>query len=92
MKKWTDDHKIEPSFDITFSTTTAGATTIATATFKGKTAAGATEETYSTPYTTDFDNALPNIVRYKGGVAYYAVRIKHFGDSDTPWNLSLIHI
>lgn len=86
VKKWTDDHKIEPSFDITFSTTTAGATTIATATFKGKTAAGATEETYSTPYTTDFDNALPNIVRYKGGVAYYAVRIKHFGDSDTPWN------
>lgn len=86
VKKWTDDHKIEPSFDITFSTTTAGATTIATATFKGKTAAGATEETYSTPYTTDFDKALPNIVRYKGGVAYYAVRIKHFGDSDTPWN------
>lgn len=87
VKKWTDDHKIEPSFDITFSTTTAGATTIATATFKGKTAAGATEETYSTPYTTDFNNALPNIVRYKGGVAYYAVRIKHFGDSDTPWNV-----
>lgn len=87
VKKWTDDHKIEPSFDITFSTTTAGATTIATATFKGKTAAGATEETYSTPYTTDFDKALPNIVRYKGGVAYYAVRIKHFGDTDTPWKV-----
>lgn len=86
VKKWTDDHKIEPSFDITFSTTTAGATTIATATFKGKTAAGATEETYSTPYTTDFNKALPHIIRYKGGVAYYAVRIKHFGDSDTPWN------
>lgn len=88
VKKWTDDHKIEPSFDITFSTTTAGATTIATATFKGKTAAGATEETYSTPYTTDFNNALPNIVRYKDGVAYYAVRIKHFGDTEgTPWNV-----
>lgn len=88
VKKWTDDHKIEPSFDITFSTTTAGATTIATATFKGKTAAGATEETYSTPYTTNLNQALPNIVRYKGGVAYYAVRIKHFGDTDTPWNVS----
>lgn len=88
VKKWTDDHKIEPSFDITFSTTTAGATTIATATFKGKTAAGATEETYSTPYTTDFNKALPNIVRYKDGVAYYAVRIKHFGDTDTPWNIT----
>lgn len=88
VKKWTDDHKIEPSFDITFSTTTAGATTIATATFKGKTAAGATEETYSTPFTTNFNTALPNIVRYKGGVAYYAVRIKHFGDTDTPWNVT----
>ena len=88
MKKWTDDHKIEPSFDITFSTTTAGATTIATATFKGKTAAGATEETYSTPYTTDFNKALPHIIRYKDGVAYYAVRIKHFGDTDTPWNVT----
>lgn len=88
VKKWTDDHKIEPSFDITFSTTTAGATTIATATFKGKTAAGATEETYSTPYTTDFNKALPHIIRYKDGVAYYAVRIKHFGDTDTPWNVT----
>ena len=85
VKKWTDDHKIEPSFDITFSTTTAGATTIATATFKGKTAAGATEETLES-FTTDLNTALPNIIRYKGGVAYYAVRIKHFGDSDTPWN------
>lgn len=88
VKKWTDDHKTEPSFDITFSTTTAGATTIATATFKGKTAPGATEETYSTPFTTNFNTALPNIVRYKGGVAYYAVRIKHFGDTDTPWNVT----
>lgn len=88
VKKWTDNHKIEPSFDITFSTTTAGATTIATATFKGKTAAGATEETYSTPYTTDFNKALPHIIRYKDGVAYYAVRIKHFGDTDTPWNVT----
>lgn len=88
VKKWTDDHKIEPSFDIIFSTTTAGATTIATATFKGKTAAGATEETYSTPYTTDFNKALPHIIRYKDGVAYYAVRIKHFGDTDTPWNVT----
>lgn len=89
VKKWTDDHKIEPSFDITFSTTTAGATTIATATFKGKTAAGATEETYSTPYTTDLNKALPHIIRYKDGVAYYAVRIKHFGDTEgTPWNVA----
>lgn len=88
VKKWTDDHKIEPSFDITFSTTTAGATTITKATFKGKTTTpGATEEKLES-FTTNLNNALPNIVRYKGGVAYYAVRIKHFGDTEgTPWNV-----
>lgn len=86
VKTWTDNHATDASFDITFNTDAAGTTTIATATFKGKTTASATEETYSAPYATDLNQALPNIVRYKGGVAYYAVRIKHFGDSDTPWN------
>lgn len=86
VKTWADNHATDASFDITFNTDAAGTTTIATATFKGKTTAGATEETYSTPYATNLNQALPNIVRYKGGVAYYAVRIKHFGDTDTPWN------
>lgn len=55
---------------------------------KGKTATGAAEETLET-FTTNFNKALPNIVRYKGGVAYYAVRIKHFGDTEgTPWNVA----
>lgn len=86
VKTWTDDHKTEASFDITFDTDAAGATTITKATFKGKTTTpGATEEKLES-FTTKLDKALPNIVRYKGGVAYYAVRIKHFGDSDTPWN------
>lgn len=88
VKTWADAHATDASFDITFNTDAAGTTTIATATFKGKTTAGATEETYSTPYATNLNQALPNIVRYKGGVAYYAVRIKHFGDTDTPWNVS----
>lgn len=87
VKTWTDDHKTEASFDITFDTDAAGATTITKATFKGKTTTpGATEEKLES-FTTNLNNALPNIVRYKGGVAYYAVRIKHFGDSDTPWNV-----
>lgn len=85
VKDWTATHATDASFDITFNTNDAGTTTIKEATFKGKTAAGATEETLKT-FTTDLNKALPNIVRYKGGVAYYAVRIKHFGDSDTPWN------
>lgn len=87
VKTWADAHATDASFDITFNTDAAGTTTIKEATFKGKTAAGATEETLKT-FTTDLNKALPNIVRYKGGVAYYAVRIKHFGDTDTPWNVT----
>lgn len=86
VKDWTATHATDASFDITFNTNDAGTTTIKEATFKGKTAAGATEETLKT-FTTDLNKALPNIVRYKDGVAYYAVRIKHFGDTDTPWNV-----
>ena len=26
------------------------------------------------------------VYQYKGGVSYYSVRIKHFGDVETPWN------
>lgn len=85
VKKWVAKHATY-SFDIAFDNTTAGATTITKATFKDNTtAAGAPEEKLES-FTTKLDKALPNIVRYKGGVAYYAVRIKHFGDSDTPWN------
>lgn len=88
VNTWVKAHATEPSFDITFNANDAGTTTIKEATFKGKTAAGATEETLKT-FTTDLSKALPNIVRYKGGVAYYAVRIKHFGDTEgTPWNVA----
>lgn len=87
VKTWAKDHKTDVSLDITFGNDIAGATTITNATLKGKTAAGATEDTFTGTFTIAFNKALPNIVRYKGGVAYYAVRIKHFGDTDTPWNV-----
>ena len=88
MNTWVKAHATDASFDITFDANEAGTTTITKATFKGKTAAGAAEETLET-FTTNFNKALPNIVRYKGGVAYYAVRIKHFGDTEgTPWNVA----
>lgn len=87
VKDWVAKHATDASFDITFDTNKAGETTITKATFKGKTTTpGATEEKLES-FTTNLNNALPNIVRYKGGVAYYAVRIKHFGDSDTPWKV-----
>lgn len=86
VKTWADAHT-NVSLDITFGNDIAGATTITNATLKGKTAPGAADDTFTGTFTTDFDKALPNIVRYKGGVAYYAVRIKHFGDTDTPWKV-----
>lgn len=88
VKDWVAKHATDASFDITFDTDKAGETTITKATFKGKTTTpGATEEKLES-FTTKLNKALPNIVRYKGGVAYYAVRIKHFGDTDTPWNVA----
>lgn len=88
VKKWVANHATY-SFDIAFDNTTAGTTTITKATFKDNTtAAGAPEEKLES-FTTKLDKALPNIVRYKSGVAYYAVRIKHFGDTEgTPWNVA----
>lgn len=86
VKDWTDKHPTNASFDITFNTTEAGTTTITKATFTGEKADG-TVETLERFTTEQLNKALPNIVRYKKGVAYYAVRIKHFGDSDTPWNV-----
>lgn len=83
VKTWTKTHTTY-SFDITFNNTTAGVTTIDKATFKDNTAPDEKLESFTTE---QLNKALPNIVRYKGGVAYYAVRIKHFGDTDTPWNV-----
>lgn len=45
-------------------------------------------KTYSGSITTKVSTALPHIVRYVKGVAYYAIRIKHFGDAATPWNVA----
>lgn len=88
VNTWAENHKTDASFNITFNTDAAGATTITKATFKGKTTTpGATEEKLESFTTEQLNKALPNIVRYKGGVAYYAVRIKHFGDTDTPWKV-----
>lgn len=37
----------------------------------------------------DYINSLITFKYYAGGVAYYNVLIKHFGDSETPWNREL---
>lgn len=35
---------------------------------------------------TDILNTNNKISYYKGGIAYYPIQIKHFGDGQTPWN------
>ena len=35
---------------------------------------------------TTLNNQLVNVERFVGGVTYYPIRIKHFGDDLTPWN------
>lgn len=33
------------------------------------------------------NNEVKGITKYANGVAYYPIRIKHFGDDSTPWNV-----
>lgn len=53
--------------------------------------AGVTEATTDKTYTPSAgstlnkDLQLGNIVEYENGIAYYPIRIKHFGDEQTPW-------
>lgn len=39
-----------------------------------------------TDITPEYINGLITFKFYKGGVAYYNLLIKHFGDAETPWN------
>lgn len=51
--------------------------------------ADGTEKTYTLGATdvSDLNAALKNnVTRYEGGIAYYPIRIKHFGNELTPWN------
>ena len=79
------------NIDVTLSTT-AGAVTAATITLtepagikwvSGKNLEGL--QTEATNYLTTINKNL-NAELYKGGVAYYRLLIKHFGDEDTPWS------
>lgn len=72
-------------------TTAAGLVTINDVTVK--TTAINTETALSTvaggpAMITQLKAQVDNIQLYSGGVAYYAIRIKHFGDDLTPWDKS----
>lgn len=52
--------------------------------FKGGTVPAGLASNNST--VTDILNTNNKISYYKGGIAYYPIQIKHFGDGQTPWN------
>lgn len=54
-----------------------------------KTSTGSTSDVTYTPAAaviTELNAALKNVTKYKDGIAYYPIRIKHFGNELTPWN------
>ncbi|MCR5818329.1 MAG: fimbria major subunit, partial [Prevotella sp.] len=76
--------------DVTYTATpaftgTGTATTAATYTIDD-----ITNDALKSALTTAINNAMADntLSLYKGGYAYYNVRIKHFGDVETPWSAS----
>ena len=72
----------------------AGVIKVSTITIKQEKINGATEDKVITAGETGdmagvintVNDMLFNVERFKGGLAYYPIRIKHFGDDLTPWN------
>lgn len=56
-----------------------------TAVFKDDLFSDATNKIVKTDFVNSYITSY-NIVQYVGGVSYYHIRIKHFGDVLTPWN------
>lgn len=46
-----------------------------------------TESPAVTGVISTINEKMVNVERFVGGIAYYAIRIKHFGDDLTPWNV-----
>lgn len=77
----------ESDIAVTIPTPVAGTVAVSTSNLKvtpdaGKVGAGYDETTFYT----NLNASLGKVECYKGGVSYYSIRIKHFGDNLTPWN------
>lgn len=77
----------ESDISVTIPTAVAGIVEVSTTNLKvtpdgTKVGTGYNETTFYT----NLNAALGNVVCYAGGVSYYNIRIKHFGDNLTPWN------
>jgi hypothetical protein len=53
----------------------------------GKFVSGVNDFLATTAAINAINSRVGNIVIYSGGVSYYAIRIKHFGDNLTPWHV-----
>lgn len=78
--------------DVTWSSADApGIVTVTKITIKKEKFTDGTARDVSTAtgwstWKTTIDSQVSNIKRFKNGMAYYPIRIKHFGDDLTPWN------
>ena len=80
-------------FDVTYDSkaTTGGYVKVATVTVKEASKSKFKNGTVPTGLESNTTvlaavNSKLNIAYYKGGVSYYPVMIKHFGDAETPWS------
>lgn len=74
------------NFDVTLTTEEATGKTTLAATTSGITLKTGGTDIDLTTLNADLNAAMPSIVCFKGGTAYYSALIKHFGDDYTPWN------
>ncbi len=80
--------------DITFSSTDAGVITVTDITIakdafvpvKADDVSVKNDVTSGANMITALNTQLAKVEYFKGGVSYYVIRIKHFGDDLTPWN------
>ena len=72
---------------VTIPASVAGPVAVSTSNLKVTPPSGKVGTGYSeTTFYTNLNAALGTVNCYKGGVSYYNIRIKHFGDNLTPWN------
>lgn len=77
---------------VTFDKTTAGKLTVESITIPAANTKDGTDKVIdantadATDVISTLNNQLSNVELFKGGVSYYTLRIKHFGDDLTPWN------
>ena len=77
---------------VTFSSTDAGVVTVSDITVakaKCDKTSPATDPSINTALPaviTTLNTQLAKVEYFKGGVSYYVIRVKHFGDDLTPWN------